>query len=151
MDDKRQPYSCTLFPKQSCKVISRLVYYLIKLCVIPQINISIDGSTVLEDKMVVLRDIWEETSFQLERLQTNPDCVCQEQEGLSKRRDPAYHVPFEPDRVHIVPEGKLSLFGYKTFFHSQDKNDPKYLSQSYKILLQDFFPTKSIPKPRSIL
>ena len=56
--------------------------------------------------MAVLRDVWEETSFQLERLQANPDCVRQEQEGLRNRTEPVYKVPFEPDMVHIVPKGK---------------------------------------------
>ena len=71
-----------------------------------QINISISGIPVLQEKMVVLRDMWEETSFQLERRQANPGCVTQEQEGLRERREPVYQVPFEPDMVHIVPKGK---------------------------------------------
>ena len=70
-------------------------------------KVSLNGSPVLEEKMVVLRDVWEETSFQLERLQANPDCVKQEQEGLRTRQEPVYHVPFEPDMVQIVSKGKL--------------------------------------------
>ena len=72
-----------------------------------QITISLSSSPVLEENMSVLRDVWEETSFQLERRQANPGCVLQEQEALWKRIEPVYKVPFEPDMVHIVPKGKF--------------------------------------------
>ena len=59
--------------------------------------------------MVVLRDIWEETSFQLERRQASPDCVIQEQKGLKTRREPLYKVPFDPDVICIVPKGIVTF------------------------------------------
>ena len=42
-----------------------------------QIRISYNGTTVLDEKMLDLREWWEETSYQLERLQVNPDCAIQ--------------------------------------------------------------------------
>ena len=60
------------------------------------IVISIDGEVVLNEKMVVLRDIWEATSFQLERLQANKHCVVEEEKYLSQREAPKYHLTFQP-------------------------------------------------------
>ena len=40
-----------------------------------RVSVKVDGTVVLQEKMVDLRDTWEATSFQLERLQCNPRCV----------------------------------------------------------------------------
>lgn len=37
---------------------------------------------------------WEETSYQLEKLQTNPSCARQEFLGLENYTHTTYHVPF---------------------------------------------------------
>lgn len=58
--------------------------------------VRVGGELVLEQKMVDLRDIWEATSFQLERLQTNPQCAQEEEAGLRTRRAPGYKLSFEP-------------------------------------------------------
>ena len=60
-----------------------------------------DGSDVLTDKMVALRDIWEETSFRLENLQANPDCVAEERLGLAQRVAPPYKLTFDPNHHKI--------------------------------------------------
>lgn len=59
------------------------------------VSVRVGGELVLEHKMVELRDIWEATSFQLERLQTNPQCVMEEEAGLRKRHAPEYKLSFE--------------------------------------------------------
>ena len=59
-------------------------------------NISVNGSSMLNAKMTDLRDLWEETSFQLERRQCNTVCVEAEQQGLRHRRDPPFHLTFDP-------------------------------------------------------
>lgn len=51
------------------------------------INISINGKTILKDTVSNLRDIWEASSFELEKLQANPKCALQEREQLKYRRD----------------------------------------------------------------
>jgi phosphoribosylformylglycinamidine synthase len=61
----------------------------------PTIAVSIGGQSVLEADMRDLRDTWEATSFELDALQANPDCVAQEREGLRSRTAPAYEVPWE--------------------------------------------------------
>ena len=53
-----------------------------------------------------LRDVWEATSFQLERLQTAEECVEAEQAGLAQRTTPRWNVPFTPART---PDDKLQV------------------------------------------
>jgi phosphoribosylformylglycinamidine synthase len=60
------------------------------------VRVRFNGREVLADDASVLRDVWEETSFRLDRLQANPDCVDQERTGLSGRTGPKFHVPFKP-------------------------------------------------------
>lgn len=62
-----------------------------------QVSIKVDGNIVLQGKMVELRDIWEATSFQLERLQCNPRCVEAEEAGLKHRKAPPYNLSFTPE------------------------------------------------------
>ncbi len=62
----------------------------------PQIAIRVGGQEVLRADMRVLRDTWEATSFALDRLQANPDCVAEERTGLRTRTIPPYTVPFTP-------------------------------------------------------
>lgn len=61
-----------------------------------EVSVSLNGDVVLQDKMTVLRDIWEATSFQLERLQSNKVCVQQEEEGMPSRKAPLYKLSFDP-------------------------------------------------------
>lgn len=60
------------------------------------ITISCNNVAVLEEKMQLLRQWWEETSYQLERLQVNPDCADQEKENSYDRKGPIYTLPFSP-------------------------------------------------------
>ena len=62
----------------------------------PQVRICLGGDTVLEGDVRELRDLWEETSYQIELLQANPTCVRQERLGLKQRRSPAYTLSFTP-------------------------------------------------------
>lgn len=57
-------------------------------------RVRLNQELVLEDDVRDLRDLWEETSYQLERLQADPDCADQERRGLSLRKGPSYQVPF---------------------------------------------------------
>ena len=62
----------------------------------PDIQISVNNQCVLKTHMPELRDLWEATSFQLERRQTNPSCVAQEETSLHARTGPKFTVPFAP-------------------------------------------------------
>jgi phosphoribosylformylglycinamidine synthase len=60
------------------------------------VRIRFDGVEILNEDVRDLRDMWEETSFQLDALQANPACVRQERSGLRDRSAPPYALPFEP-------------------------------------------------------
>jgi phosphoribosylformylglycinamidine synthase len=51
---------------------------------------------VLDDDVRNLRDLWEETSFRLDRLQADAECVEEEQRGLRDRKGPSFVVSFAP-------------------------------------------------------
>ena len=52
--------------------------------------------TMVEEDEKALHDLWEATSFELDKLQSNPACAEQEQEGLKKRHKPAWKLTYEP-------------------------------------------------------
>jgi phosphoribosylformylglycinamidine synthase len=62
----------------------------------PAVCIRVGGEAVLEGDVRELRDLWEATSFQLDRLQANPERVEQERAGLRDRTGPTFVVPFDP-------------------------------------------------------
>jgi phosphoribosylformylglycinamidine synthase len=61
-----------------------------------RIVIRAGGRVVLDDDMRDLRDLWEATSFALDRLQADPDLVETEQRGLRHRTTPPYHLTYTP-------------------------------------------------------
>jgi len=71
----------------------------------PQVSVSVGGREMVKGEVGALRDVWESTSFALERLQTLPTCVDQEQRGLGARRGPAYRLTFS---VHPTPPSPSS-------------------------------------------
>ncbi|GAB9468174.1 Phosphoribosylformylglycinamidine synthase [Globisporangium polare] len=70
-----------------------------------EIKIRVNGQSAIQDQMVDLRDVWEATSFELEKKQRNPECVAQEQRSLRTRTAPDWKVTFEP---LPTPERQLS-------------------------------------------
>ena len=62
----------------------------------PVVTIRHESRVVLEDDTHALRDLWEETSFELDRRQANPACVAEEQANLCDRAGPRFVVPFTP-------------------------------------------------------
>ncbi|MBU1420451.1 MAG: phosphoribosylformylglycinamidine synthase [Proteobacteria bacterium] len=61
-----------------------------------KIQIRVSGELVLDEDMRLLREWWEETSYQLERLQVNPDCADEEKKNCYDRKGPHYHLSFSP-------------------------------------------------------
>lgn len=59
----------------------------------------VDGREVLKEPLPDLRAMWEDTSFQLERLQANEVYVKQEEEGLAKRTQPYFNLTFDPREI----------------------------------------------------
>ena len=68
----------------------------------PRVEIRVGGAAVLEGDVRELRDLWEETSYRIELLQADPDCVRQERRSLKRRRAPAYALSFTPQAT--VPD-----------------------------------------------
>ncbi|CAK8716849.1 Phosphoribosylformylglycinamidine synthase [Candidatus Electrothrix gigas] len=62
-----------------------------------QIRISYNSDLVVDEDMRILRQEWEETGYQLERLQMNPTCADEEKANIFDRQAPAYHLPFQPE------------------------------------------------------
>ena len=60
------------------------------------ISIKCDGHAVLSKDMRVLRDVWEETGYHLERLQADHKCVKEERDNNFDRTGPSYNLSFEP-------------------------------------------------------
>lgn len=67
------------------------------------VRVRVNEEEVLSDEVGALRALWEETSFQLERLQASPSCVSQEEAGLGKREGPTYQLTFNPSEKPPVP------------------------------------------------
>lgn len=49
--------------------------------------------------MKELMMMWEETSFKLEELQANPECVREEKESLPHRKEPLYALSYDPSEA----------------------------------------------------
>lgn len=63
---------------------------------------KVNGEAVLNAKLIDVYRMWEETSYQLECLQANSECVRQEWEGMNRTRlflSPIYRWCFE---VYLV-------------------------------------------------
>jgi phosphoribosylformylglycinamidine synthase len=66
------------------------------------ISVRVHGEPVLDEDMRVLRDTWEETSYQLEKLQANPECASEERKNNFDRPGPQYIVNFTPEDTPIM-------------------------------------------------
>jgi phosphoribosylformylglycinamidine synthase len=64
-----------------------------------QIMINVDNHPVLSEDMRVLRALWEETSYRLDRLQANPECVDEEKAAHFDRSGPRYVCSFVPEET----------------------------------------------------
>merc|ERR1719387_2191119 len=71
-----------------------------------RVEVHVGGERVLSGDVAELHAVWEETSFQLERLQCNPACVEQEQAGFRGRRPPPYRLTYRPE-----PTADAALLG----------------------------------------
>jgi phosphoribosylformylglycinamidine synthase len=60
------------------------------------VDIRVGGEAAVSGNTAALRDVWEQTSFALERLQAAEECVDQEQAGLKSRTAPKWVLPFTP-------------------------------------------------------
>ncbi len=77
-----------------------------------KITVNINEQAVLKEDMRVLRAVWEETSYQLDRLQASPDCVDEERKASFDRKGPEYKLTFTPENpplYRFTKEGQGEL------------------------------------------
>ncbi|MDH4319135.1 MAG: phosphoribosylformylglycinamidine synthase, partial [Desulfobulbaceae bacterium] len=60
------------------------------------VTIGVNDRVVLSEDMRLLRSWWEETSYQLECLQNDPECAEEERNNCYDRRGPKYRLSFTP-------------------------------------------------------
>jgi phosphoribosylformylglycinamidine synthase len=65
------------------------------------VSVTVNDTLALHCDLVSLLCMWEETSYRLERLQANPDCVRKEFESFSNRKAPAYRLTFDPQKSSL--------------------------------------------------
>jgi phosphoribosylformylglycinamidine synthase len=63
----------------------------------PSVSVRCSGTEVLAADVRFLRDTWEATSFEIDRLQANTYLVREERDGLHKRTGPKYSLPYTPE------------------------------------------------------
>ncbi len=63
------------------------------------IRFRMNGEELLKESMTLLRDIWEETSYRLDRLQADPACVDEERRVIYDRKGPGYRLTFSPEKT----------------------------------------------------
>ncbi len=61
-----------------------------------RIKTAISWKTVLDEDLLVLRDIWEETSHHLDLMQRNPENIRAERKNIYDRKGPSFYIPFAP-------------------------------------------------------
>ncbi|KAJ8732017.1 hypothetical protein PYW08_014747 [Mythimna loreyi] len=66
-----------------------------------EVTVTVNSKKVLDTKLIDVFRMWEETSYQLECLQANTDCVRQEWQGLENRKGVKYNVTFDPSAAVV--------------------------------------------------
>ncbi|MBN2543845.1 phosphoribosylformylglycinamidine synthase [bacterium] len=62
-----------------------------------QLVVKYNGEGFLSKEMKVLRDWWEETSYQLDRIQMRSENADEEKRNIYDRPGPRYHLTFQPE------------------------------------------------------
>lgn len=73
-----------------------------------KIEIKVHNETVLTSAVIDLMNIWEETSYQLERHQMNINCAFEEFSGFRQRTTPAYCLTFNPIRSSLISKNPFT-------------------------------------------
>uniref|UniRef100_W4VRR3 Phosphoribosylformylglycinamidine synthase n=1 Tax=Corethrella appendiculata TaxID=1370023 RepID=W4VRR3_9DIPT len=71
------------------------VFHLGKSTVEKSAVFRIKGQTIINESILHLFKKWERTSFELEKLQMNPECAMEEFATLDYRKGPTYHCTFD--------------------------------------------------------
>lgn len=66
-------------------------------CAGNSIKIAVGDEICVNGKMTLWRDVWEATSFRLEKRQRNPACVALEEANLKSRQAPKWNLTYSPE------------------------------------------------------
>ena len=61
------------------------------------IKVTVNENVVLDEDMKSLRNIWEETGYELEKLQADPACAEEERKNIFDRKGPDFRLSFTPE------------------------------------------------------
>lgn len=67
-----------------------------------KVTIKQGKKVVFDEPMTKLRDLWEETSYRIDMLQANPECVKEEKRLIYNRTSPKYTLTFKPEKTPVV-------------------------------------------------
>ncbi|XP_066999437.2 phosphoribosylformylglycinamidine synthase [Anabrus simplex] len=96
VDPKHSNYVISTFKAADvpCYIIGESTEYGLQ----SEVKISVNGDTILKNNVLSVFQIWEETSYRLERRQANPECVKREFENVGRRKGPKYQLTFDPQK-----------------------------------------------------
>ncbi|MCK4781410.1 phosphoribosylformylglycinamidine synthase [Candidatus Parcubacteria bacterium] len=64
-----------------------------------KIKIVSEDNVILDESMLELRQVWEETSHQLNKLQTKENQAMEEKKNIYERKNPEYKIAFTPEQT----------------------------------------------------
>ncbi|CAG9797446.1 unnamed protein product [Chironomus riparius] len=67
-----------------------------------KIKISSNSTTLIDMSILEAIKKWERTSYELEKLQMNPECAEEEYQSFDTRKGPKYMLTFNPDAVNLL-------------------------------------------------
>lgn len=100
VDEKYQDKAIKMF--QCYRVPVYLIGKSVGLGMNSKIVVKVRNEIVLSTTVIDSMNIWEETSYQLERYQTNIICALEEFSSLRERTIPAYRLSFDPVRPYSI-------------------------------------------------
>ncbi len=78
-----------------------LTRFLAKSIVRKNVSIKHNNKLILRSSLLKLRASWEETSYQINRLQTNPQCAQEEKDNIFNQKNLEYKFSFKPKLSNI--------------------------------------------------
>ncbi len=87
---------------------------------------------ILDEDMRILRDIWEETSYRLERLQTAIECAEEERKNNFDRNGPQYILSFTPDlEASALPHFRTSAPPMVAIIREEGSNSDREMASAF--------------------
>jgi len=105
------------------------------------INISRGKTLLFSENAIVLRRIWSETTYQLQRLRDNPACAQQEYDRIFDAKDPGLHVKLSYDLNEDFSVGRdlsrQNSVGLKSDLHTRHSAPNTVLTRPRMAILRE--------------